>query len=104
LGWRFNMAEPAIAVKGITKVFDANTPHPVTALDNVGFSLKMLGRDEKETTKTVEEMLELVKMKEFAHRKPTQLSGASSSESPWPEPLPRVQRCCCLMSRYLDWI
>jgi spermidine/putrescine transport system ATP-binding protein len=143
------MAEPAIAVKGITKVFDANTAHPVTALDNVsltihdnefytllgpsgcgkttllrlvagfdyptkgeillfgeslqglapqkrpvntvfqhyalfphmtvtenvGFSLKMLGRDEKEITKTVQEMLELVKMEEFAHRWPPQLSG-----------------------------
>jgi len=33
------MAEPAIAVKGITKVFDANTAHPVTALDNVSLTI-----------------------------------------------------------------
>ncbi|MBW2122065.1 MAG: ABC transporter ATP-binding protein [Deltaproteobacteria bacterium] len=49
-------------------------PH-MTVAENVGFGLKMLGKDEREITRTVEEMLELVKMREFGHRKPTQLSG-----------------------------
>ncbi|MCP4622818.1 MAG: ABC transporter ATP-binding protein [bacterium] len=49
-------------------------PH-MTIEQNVGFPLKMLGRDEKEISDTVQEMLALVKMKEFAERKPTQLSG-----------------------------
>lgn len=143
------MSQPAIEVRNVTKVFDANTEHPVTALDNlsltiddnefftllgpsgcgkttllrlvagfdyptngeillfgeglhglppqerpvntvfqhyalfphmtvaenIGFGLKMLGRDEEETSRTARKMLELVKMKEFAHRKPVQLSG-----------------------------
>jgi spermidine/putrescine transport system ATP-binding protein len=47
----------------------------MTIEQNVGFSLKMLGRNEKEISDTVQEMLALVKMKEFAERKPTQLSG-----------------------------
>lgn len=49
-------------------------PH-MTIEQNVGFPLKMLGRDEKEISNTVQEMLALVKMKEFAERKPEQLSG-----------------------------
>lgn len=49
-------------------------PH-MTVTENVGFGLKMLGREEKETTKAVQEMLELVKLTGFAHRKPSQLSG-----------------------------
>ncbi len=49
-------------------------PH-MTIEQNVGFPLKMLGRDEKGISDTVTEMLSLVKMKEFAHRKPAQLSG-----------------------------
>ena len=143
------MSQPAIEIRGVTKVFDANTEQPVTALDdvsltiddnefftllgpsgcgkttllrlvagfdyptngeillfgeglqglppqkrpvntvfqhyalfphmtvaeNIGFGLKMLGRDEEETSRTAQKMLELVKMKEFAHRKPAQLSG-----------------------------
>jgi spermidine/putrescine transport system ATP-binding protein len=49
-------------------------PH-MTIEQNVGFPLKMLGRDEKETSNTVQEMLVLVKMEEFATRYPSQLSG-----------------------------
>lgn len=49
-------------------------PH-MTVEQNVGFSLKMLGRDEKEISNTVQEMLALVKMEKFAQRTPVQLSG-----------------------------
>jgi spermidine/putrescine transport system ATP-binding protein len=37
--------------------------------------MEMLGRDKSERDKTVKQMLELVKMSDYAHRKPTQLSG-----------------------------
>jgi spermidine/putrescine transport system ATP-binding protein len=49
-------------------------PH-MTVAENVGFGVEMLGRDKTEREKTVLEMLELVKMSEYAKRKPTQLSG-----------------------------
>ncbi len=49
-------------------------PH-MTIAENVGFGMEMLGKDKSERDKTVLEMLELVKMSEYAKRKPTQLSG-----------------------------
>jgi spermidine/putrescine transport system ATP-binding protein len=49
-------------------------PH-MTVAENVGFALEMLGRAKSERDKTVKQMLELVKMSDYAGRKPTQLSG-----------------------------
>ncbi len=49
-------------------------PHK-TVWDNVGFGLKMRGVPERDRTPVIEEMLALVGMESFAHRKPTQLSG-----------------------------
>jgi spermidine/putrescine transport system ATP-binding protein len=49
-------------------------PH-MTVAENVGFGMEMLGRNKAERNKTVMRMLELVKMSEYASRKPTQLSG-----------------------------
>ncbi len=49
-------------------------PH-MTVAENVGFGMEMLGREKNERQKTVKEMLELVKMSDYASRKPTQLSG-----------------------------
>jgi spermidine/putrescine transport system ATP-binding protein len=49
-------------------------PH-MSVADNVGFGLKMLGREKSEISRIVDEMLELVQMQEFAHRRPNQLSG-----------------------------
>jgi spermidine/putrescine transport system ATP-binding protein len=49
-------------------------PH-MSVVQNVGFGLKMLGREEKEISRIAMEMLELVQMKELADRFPHQLSG-----------------------------
>jgi len=49
-------------------------PHK-TIIENIGFGLKMLGKPESEIQKRSNEMLELVKLNEYAHRKPAQLSG-----------------------------
>lgn len=49
-------------------------PH-MTVFDNVAFGLDMLGRSKKDIQQRVEQMLELVKMPDFASRKPGQLSG-----------------------------
>lgn len=49
-------------------------PH-MTVFDNIAFGLEMLGKPASEIQTTVGQMLELVKMPEFAARKPGQLSG-----------------------------
>ncbi len=49
-------------------------PH-MSVAENVGFGLKMLGREQKEINRIAMEKLELVQMKEYADRHPHQLSG-----------------------------
>ncbi|MCC5970237.1 MAG: ABC transporter ATP-binding protein [Pararhodobacter sp.] len=49
-------------------------PH-LSVLDNVGFGLEMLGRSRTQARARAGEMLELVQLSQFAHRKPAQLSG-----------------------------
>ena len=49
-------------------------PH-MTVAENIGFGLRMLKWNGAETKSRVQETLELVKMGEFAERKPSQLSG-----------------------------
>ena len=49
-------------------------PH-MTIAQNIGFGLKMQGKDPKEIDQWVARMLELVKMEEYSARKPNQLSG-----------------------------
>jgi spermidine/putrescine transport system ATP-binding protein len=49
-------------------------PH-MSVFDNVGFPLKMLGREAGEISQTASSMLDLVKMNDFANRRPSQLSG-----------------------------
>ena len=49
-------------------------PH-MSVAENVGFPLKMLGRNVSEISTTAREMLGLVKMAEYADRMPGQLSG-----------------------------
>ncbi len=49
-------------------------PH-MSVRRNIAFGLEMLGRSRDEVTKTVDEMLELVHMTEYADRKPDSLSG-----------------------------
>ena len=49
-------------------------PH-MTVAENVGFGLKMLGRSKSDIAAAVERSLSLVKMTDFAQRKPSQMSG-----------------------------
>lgn len=49
-------------------------PH-MTIADNVGFALEMLKKPQAEIAARVAEMLELVRLSDFAGRKPSQLSG-----------------------------
>ncbi|MDC0611679.1 polyamine ABC transporter ATP-binding protein [Vibrio sp.] len=49
-------------------------PH-MTVFNNIAFGLKQDGISKKEIQKTVEELLKLVHMTEYANRKPHQLSG-----------------------------
>ena len=49
-------------------------PH-MTVRQNVGYALDVRGRPRAETEARVDEMLELVQLQQFGHRKPGQLSG-----------------------------
>ena len=49
-------------------------PH-MTVRQNVGYALDVRGRPKAEIAARVDEMLELVQLQEFGHRKPGQLSG-----------------------------
>jgi len=62
--------------RSINTVFQhyALFPH-MTVGENVGFGLKMLGRDPADIEKRVLESLTLAKMEKYIHRKPVQLSG-----------------------------
>ena len=62
--------------RSINTVFQhyALFPH-MTVEENVGFGLRMLNRDPEEIKRRSMETLRLVKMDQFANRKPVQLSG-----------------------------
>ncbi len=49
-------------------------PH-MSIRDNIGFGLKMLGKNAAEIRERTDEMLDLVKLTEYGHRRPAQLSG-----------------------------
>ena len=49
-------------------------PH-MSIRDNVGFGLKMQGRPPEEIHRRSDQMLELVRLSEYAERRPSQLSG-----------------------------
>lgn len=49
-------------------------PH-MTVAQNIGFGLKMLRWPVSDIDERIEEMISLVRLQEFAHRKPAQLSG-----------------------------
>lgn len=49
-------------------------PH-MTVLDNIKFGLRMLGKPEADSEKRAGDMLEMVKLSEFAKKRPAQLSG-----------------------------
>lgn len=62
--------------RSVNTVFQQYALFPHMSVEqNVGFGLKMQGRDAAEISSAVKESLQLVKMEEYAARKPAQLSG-----------------------------
>lgn len=76
-------------------------PH-LTVRDNVAFGPKRRGM--KNALTLADEALELVQLPHLAGRKPTQLSGGSSSGLPWRGRWSTGPRSCCSMSRSGPWI
>ncbi len=66
----------APAERPVNTVFQhyALFPH-LSVHDNVGFGLKMLGWDDARSKRRVDDMLAMVKLSDFADRRPAQLSG-----------------------------
>ena len=75
-------------------------PH-LDIFENVAFGLRR--RKKADVDKQVNEMLELVELGSQARKKPTQLSGASSSGSRWRARWSTTPRCCCSTSRWERW-
>ena len=67
-------------------------PH-MTVAKNIAFGLEQDNLPRAEIDARVDEMLKLVKLSEFAKRKPS--ASASRSPARWPS----VRRCCCWTSR-----
>ncbi|MCY4542627.1 MAG: ABC transporter ATP-binding protein [Rhodobacteraceae bacterium] len=55
-------------------------PH-MTIAENVGFGVRMKGASQGEMQKTVERMLELVRLTDHAHKRPSQLSGGQQQRA-----------------------
>lgn len=72
-------------------------PH-MSVEKNIAFGLEQDGLPKAEISSRVEEMLRLVKLSEFAKRKPSQLAASGSA---WrlPARLPSGRRCFCWMNR-----
>src|ERR1700678_447428 len=72
----FNVTDLPPAKRGTSMMFQSYALFPhLTCLDNVAFSLKMLGVEKVSRRKTAMEFLNLVAMESFAERIPAQLSG-----------------------------
>jgi len=57
-------------------------PH-MTVVENIGFALKMLSWNKADIKTRVDEMVEMVQLGAFVHRKPSQMSGGGSNNA-WP--------------------
>lgn len=73
-------------------------PH-MSVLDNVAFGPLMGGASRREARRTAEQFLDLVQLPGLARRRPTTLSGGSSSASPWRGRWPPIPPCSCSTSR-----
>ena len=72
-------------------------PH-MTVEQNVAFELKQDNLPRAEIARRVEEMLNLVKLTEFARRKPHQLSGGQKQRVALARAVVKKPRCCYWMS------
>jgi len=71
-----NITRLPAAERGTAMMFQSYALFPhLSALDNVGFSLKMRGVDKAARHKKAAELLERVSLGHLAHRKPAELSG-----------------------------
>lgn len=69
-------------------------PH-LSVAENIGFGI----RKHPQKDRVTEELLELVNLKNLGKRFPHELSGVSSSVSPWPAPWRRSRNCSCSTNR-----
>ena len=70
----------------------------MTVAENVGFGLKYLNLSKQEMKTKIGAALDLVRMGEYALRKPSQLSGGQQQRGRWLEPLSSDQRYFCWMN------
>ena len=71
---------------------------------NIAFGLKQEGMAKPDIEERVEAMLKLVKMEDFAKRKPDQLSGGQRQRVALARSLAKRLKFCCLMNRLVRLI
>ena len=88
----------------VNTVFQTYALFPfMTVWDNVAFGLKYQKASREETKQRVGEALELVRMGDFAKRRPRSCPAASNSASRWPGRWCWRRGCCCSTSRSARW-
>ena len=66
---------------------------------NIGYGLKVRGMEPEKRRRRLEEMLDLMKIKELRGRRIDQLSAGKNSAWPWLGPSPSALGFCCWTSR-----
>ncbi|WEM45523.1 sn-glycerol-3-phosphate ABC transporter ATP-binding protein UgpC (plasmid) [Photobacterium sp. DA100] len=70
------MNEVAPSERGVAMVFQSYALYPhMTVKDNIGFALKMHGKDKAEIERRVNEVAAILQLENLLHRKPKALSG-----------------------------
>ena len=88
----------------VNTVFQTYALFPfMTVWDNVAFGLKYQKASRDDTKRRVGEALELVRMSDFAKRRPAQLSGGQQQRVALARALVLRPRCCCSTSRSVRW-
>ncbi len=77
-------------------------PH-MTVEKNIAFGLEQEGLGRDEIKRRVGEILDIVKMGSFGHRKPHQLSGGQRQRIALPVRWSSGPSCCCWMSLWQPW-
>jgi len=88
--------------RGFGIVFQSYSLFPnMTVTENIGYGPKIRGGSNHDIDARVSELLNTIQLPQLAERYPKQLSGGSSSVSPWHAPLRLIPSCCCWTSRFL---
>ena len=99
-----DVAEDPPHKRPVNTVFQTYALFPFMSVwDNVAFGLRYQKASRDDTKRRVGEALDLVRMTDYAKRRPTNCPAVSSSGSRWPGRWCCARACCCSTSRSARW-